>query len=94
MGVSEDLELLEAQVRALRELAGGERDGTRIYDFGVRWGTYLSGRLERLEHYHRGGDLSADEHERYTALRSRLREVLPIIDELGLGRPRIPLPDA
>ncbi|MFD0899328.1 hypothetical protein [Actinomadura sediminis] len=92
-GASEDLELLEEQVRALRELAGDRPDGARIYDFGVRWGTFLAGRLERLEHYHRSGGLSVDERERYAGLRSRLSEVLPLIEELGLARPRVVPPD-
>ena len=59
-GIERDLEMLFTATEALRELASDPdkaQDGARIYDFNVRWGTLMSGRLIRLEHYYRGGSL-------------------------------------
>ena len=46
--VEEDLDILTEQLRGLRELAADPdltaADGV-VYDFGIRWGTMMSGRL-------------------------------------------------
>src|SRR5699024_3894679 len=96
VGADVDLDLLFAHVKALRELASDPekaQDSARIYDFSIRWGTLLSGRLERLAHYHDRGELTPDEQARYEALRAELREAVPLIERLGLARPRVPLND-
>lgn len=96
MGVDTDLALLFAQVRALRDLASDPRkaqDSDRIYDFGIRWGVLLSGRLQRLDHYHHRQELTPQEHERYATLRAELRDVVPLAERLGLPRPAVPLDD-
>jgi hypothetical protein len=96
VGVTGDIDLIRAQVTALRELASDPDkapDSARVYDFSIRWGVLLSGRLERLAYYHRRGELTQDEQARYAELRSELREVLPLVERLGLGRPAVSLDD-
>jgi hypothetical protein len=88
--------MIFAETGALRELASdpeGAEDGARIYDFNVRWGTLMSGRLLRLERYHRAGELTQDQERRYRELRNELKEVTPLIEHLGVARPTVPLVD-
>jgi hypothetical protein len=93
-GVHADLDLMFAQTKALRELASDPdqaHNSARVYDFSIRWGTLLHGRLERLAYYHRRGELAPDEQARYESLRRELREVLPLVERLGLAWPRVAL---
>ncbi|MCA3747986.1 MAG: hypothetical protein IN808_02470 [Rubrobacter sp.] len=93
-GIARDIELVAAAVRELRELAADprrSRSGDAIYDFSIRWGTLLMGRLQRVEHYHRRGELGPEDEKGYARLKRELREALPLADRLGLGRPPIPL---
>lgn len=93
-GAARDLDSLFAAVAALRELAADtskKQDSARVYDFSIRWGTMLAGRLERLAHYHGRGELRPRERERYERLRTELRDALPAMRELGLARPAVPL---
>ncbi|MDP9439973.1 MAG: hypothetical protein M3P49_14730, partial [Actinomycetota bacterium] len=67
-GMDVDLAMISAEIGALRELASdpkGAENGARIYDFNVRWGTLMSGRLLRVEHYHRAGELMEEQERRY-----------------------------
>ena len=85
-----DLDLLFAQVEALRELAGDPdqaQDRARVYDFSIRWGMFVHGRLERLAYYEDRGELTAEQQARYEKLCVQLRQVLPLIDRFGLARP-------
>lgn len=94
--IDADLDMVFAGVEALRELAADPakaKDGARVYDFSIRWGTLLSGRLMRLEYYYRAGDLTEDQERRYRELRRELREATPQIERLGIGRPTVPLED-
>jgi len=61
--IDDDVELITEQIKALKEL--GKKDdeepigeGQR-YDFSIRWGTVLAGRLRRLAHYSSLGMLDA-----------------------------------
>ncbi len=93
-GIDADLSMVSAEVGALRELASdpkGAEDGARIYDFNVRWGTLMSGRLLRVEHYHRAGELTEEQERRYRELRRELGEAMPLIERLGITRPSVPL---
>lgn len=95
-GIEKDLRLLENEVAALRELASDPekaRDGVRVYDFSIRWGVLMSGRLKRLEHYYRAGELEGEQRRRYRELRRELREAEPLVERLGLTRPAVPLED-
>ena len=46
-----------------------------------------------LDPAYRAGQMTPAQAERYRALLTRLREALPVIDQLGFARPRVP-PDA
>jgi hypothetical protein len=85
-----DLDLLFAQLADLQDIAADpERSESEdvIYDFSIRWGTMLSGRLQRLDYYYRRGELEPDERERYQQLAQQFRDAIPVIDELMLPRP-------
>lgn len=90
VGAGRDLDLLFEQVRCLRELAENPElssDSDRVYDFGIRWGVLLAGRLPRLAYYSGKGALSAVEQARFDRLRAELRQVLPVIERLSLAKP-------
>lgn len=96
VGIGEDLDQLFAEVRALRELAEDPEqaaDESRVYDFSIRWGVLLAGRLRRLAHYHGDGRLTPSERSRYDALRTELRDAAPLIDRLGLSQPPVSTED-
>lgn len=96
IGVDTDLDVLFVQLEALRELAcdaDKTRHPGRIYDFSIRWGTFLHGRLERLAYYQRRGDLTVEQQARYEVLCTQLRQALPLIDRLCLTRPDAVLGD-
>jgi hypothetical protein len=95
-GIEEDMSAVADGIRALRELAldpVAAKDGARIYDFSVRWGVLLSGRLKRLEHYYRAGELTEGQQRGYRRLRGELEEAAPLAEGLGIGRPTVPLED-
>ena len=91
-GIDRDLGMISAGVEELRQLASDQQkaqDSARIYDFSIRWGVLLSGRLERLDHYHRAGELTRDQDIRYRNLRQELKDVTPEAKRLGIARPNI-----
>jgi hypothetical protein len=95
-GIDADLSIVSAQTEALRELASDParaEDGSRVYDFSVRWGTLMSGRLKRLEHYYRAGELTEDQERRYRELRHELKDAKPLTDRLDISPPTVPLED-
>jgi hypothetical protein len=81
-----DLDLLFAQLDELRNLAE-DPPSEVIYDFSIRWGTMLSGRLQRLDYYYERGELTADERERFEALARQYEDARETIDRLRLPRP-------
>ena len=95
-GVDADLGMVGFGIEALRDLAldpGKAQDDDRVYDFSIRWGVLLSGRLKRLEHYYREGRLTEDQRSRYRELKRDLKDATPLMERLGLGKPRVPLED-
>jgi hypothetical protein len=95
-GIDEDLSLVAAGIGALRELAldpVGSEDDAKVYDFSIRWGVLMSGRLKRLEHYHRARELTQEQERGYRELRRDLKEAAPLAEGLGIGRPTVPLED-
>jgi hypothetical protein len=92
-GIDRDMDMISAGVEELRQLASDQQkaqDSARIYDFSIRWGVLMSGRLKRLEHYHRTGELTQKQEIRYGELREELREAAPRAERLGVARPTIP----
>ncbi|MGH3145809.1 MAG: hypothetical protein ACRDTR_08410 [Rubrobacter sp.] len=95
-GIDGDLDMIFDGVGALRELASDPdeaQDGARVYDFSIRWGVLVSGRLERLEHYYRAEELAEEGERRYRELRRELQDAMPQIERLGITRPTVPLED-
>jgi hypothetical protein len=91
-GIDRDIYMISAALEKLNELASDSekaRDDARIYDFSIRWGVLLSGRLQRLEHYHRTGVLTQDQERRYHELRQELTGAAPQADSLGIARPNV-----
>lgn len=89
-GTDADLMLLHDQVRQLRELAGDPGragDAERVYDFSIRWGAFLHGRLPRLTEYDRRGALTPTQRNRFADLCAELRAVAPLAERLGLAVP-------
>ena len=95
-GVDADLGMVGSAIEALRDLAldyDKAQDGDKVYDFSIKWGVLLSGRLKRLEHYYRVGNLTGDQRSHYRELRRDLKDSFPLMERLGLGKPRVPLED-
>lgn len=89
IGVDDDLELLAELVAALKELARhGDVPAGRAYDFGIRWGAALAGRLRRLVHYSCLGALDEPHERRFQSLCDDLRSVSDLIERFDLARPR------
>jgi hypothetical protein len=87
-----DVELITEQIKALKELGKQDDEAPisegRRYDFSIRWGTVLAGRLRRLVHYSSLGRLDdADEH-RFHALCDELRTLSHLIDRFRLAHPK------
>lgn len=96
VGIDTDLRMVAAALGALRELASDParaQSSAEVYDFSIRWGTLISGRLMRIEHYYRAGNLTDEQEWRYRSLRRELRDAAPQAERLGLGRPTVPLED-
>ena len=91
-GMDRDMGIISAALEELRQLASDEQkaqDGARIYDFSIRWGVMLSGRLQRLDHYHQAGELTQDQERRYGELREELRDAASQAAHLGVAQPNI-----
>ncbi|OBE98604.1 hypothetical protein [Mycobacterium sp. 852002-10029_SCH5224772] len=89
IGIDDDVELLDAQIAALKELARiDDVPEGQIYDFGIRWGAALAGRFRRLVHYSCLGVLDEGAERRFQSLCDDLRSVSDLIDRFDLARPR------
>jgi len=89
--IDNDVELINQQIKALRDLAKRDdeepiSEGQR-YDFSIRWGTVLAGRLRRLVHYSSLGRLDEADERRFHALRDELRTLSHLIDRFRLASP-------
>jgi hypothetical protein len=88
--IDNDVELIIEQIKALKELAQEDdeepiSEGLR-YDFSIRWGTVLAGRLRRLVHYNSLGRLSEADVRRFRALCDELRTLAHLIDRFRLAQ--------
>jgi hypothetical protein len=89
--IDDDVELITGQIKALKELARKDdeeaiSEGQR-YDFSIRWGTVLAGRLRRLVHYSSLGRLDAADERRLHALCDELHTLSHLIDRFRLAQP-------
>ncbi|WP_063010728.1 hypothetical protein [Nocardia kruczakiae] len=86
--VGEDLDILSEQLRGLRELAADPdltaADGV-VYDFGIRWGAMMSGRLPRVVYYRERGALSVADRDRFDRLIEEFADAATTIERLRLA---------
>lgn len=86
--IDDDVEWLTEQIQALKQLGQqDEVDEGEKYDFSIRWGTALAGRLPRLVHYSSRGLLDEADERRFQALCDELRWLSELIDRIGLAQP-------
>ncbi|MGB7871500.1 MAG: hypothetical protein WBM01_25090 [Mycobacterium sp.] len=86
--IDDDVEWLTEQIQALKQLGQqDEVDEGEKYDFSIRWGTALAGRLRRLVHYSSRGLLDEADERRFQALCDELRSLSELIDRIGLAQP-------
>jgi hypothetical protein len=101
VSIDGDVELITGQIEALKDLAKRDdqapiSEGQR-YDFSIRWGTVLAGRLRRLVHYSSLGRLDDADERTFDALRTELRSLSHLIDRFRLAQPNFtedPVPRA
>ena len=88
ISIDDDVEWLTEQIQALKRLGQkDEVDAGEKYDFSIRWGTALAGRLPRLVHYSSRRLLDDTDERRFQALCDELRELSEVIDRIGLAQP-------
>jgi hypothetical protein len=86
--IDDDVEWLTEQITALKQLGqNDEVDEGKKYDFSIRWGTALAGRLPRLVHYSSRGLLDETDERRFQELCDELRGLSELIDRIGLAQP-------
>ncbi|WP_068186091.1 hypothetical protein [Mycobacterium sp. UM_CSW] len=89
--IGNDVALITAQIRALKDLAKQDDEAPigegQRYDFSIRWGTVLTGRLRRLVHYSSLGRLDDAGERTLDALRNELRALSHLIDRFRLAQP-------
>lgn len=86
--IDDDVEWLTEQIQALKQLGEqGDVDDGQKYDFSIRWGTALAGRLPRLVHYSSRGLLGEADELRFQSLCDELRGLSDLIERLGLAQP-------
>ena len=88
--IDNDVQLITEQIKALKELTQQDEEEPisegRRYDFSIRWGTVLAGRLRRLLHYSSLGRLSDADVRRFHVLCAELRALSHLIDRFRLAR--------
>lgn len=92
MHIGKSIRVVGRQADTLGRLApewGDLYEDERI-DFAMEWSNTMC-HLRTVEEAHRGGDLSAAQEREYAPVRRRVRELLPTIERLNLGKPLIPL---
>ncbi|HTX97880.1 MAG TPA: hypothetical protein VME67_25405 [Mycobacterium sp.] len=90
VNIDDDAEVISEQVEALKALGQKDPSDGEIYDFSIRWGAALAGRLPRLLHYHSLGLLDGADERRFHELCDELRELSGLVEKLSLVRPVLP----
>ena len=88
IGIDDDFEWINEQIQALKQLGQKEElaEG-ESYDFSIRWGTALAGRLRRLVYYSSQGMLSESDERRFQSLSTELQGLSELIDRFELAHP-------
>ncbi|OBI72915.1 hypothetical protein [Mycobacterium asiaticum] len=93
VNIDGDVEFLREQINVLERLGQRESVGAgEIYDFSIRWGTALAGRLPRLVHYSSLNLLAEDDQRRFESLCAELRGLSALIARFGLTQPEFDSP--
>ncbi|ORV07929.1 hypothetical protein [Mycobacterium celatum] len=88
IGIDDDFQLINEQIRALKELgAKNELAEGESYDFSIRWGATLAGRFRRLVQYSAQGILSEADERRFQSLCDELRGLSELIGRFDLAQP-------
>lgn len=91
VAIDADVDLLTEQIAALKALGRKDSaDDGEVYDFSVRWGAAMAGRVPRLVHYSSLGLLDDTDERRFQSLCEDLRGVSGLAEKLGLPRPALP----
>lgn len=92
-GTAADLAVMFGQVQALDDVVaeGYAVDEGAVYDFNIRWGAAMSGRLPRLQYCFDGGRLPAESAARYVDLVRELRRATPLLEGLRSAHPKVPI---
>ncbi|CAM3066553.1 hypothetical protein BST27_22565 [Mycobacterium intermedium] len=88
--IDDDVAFLREQIDVLKQL--GRRESVsegEIYDFSIRWGTALAGRLPRLVHYSSLQLLDVPGQHEFESLCGEFRALSDVIDRFGLARPQL-----
>lgn len=85
-----DLSILEAEIGSLPKLADEWPAGPLDVppDWQWEWAELMS-RFTLLAEAHRTGQLTPEQDKRYQRIAGDLADLLPLVDQLGLPRPRI-----
>ncbi len=93
--IDDDLDVIAEQVAVLRDLnTQPHLSDATVYDFSIRWGAVLAGRVPRLVHYRDRGLLSAADVARVHEVCAQLRELSAPARRLGLAVPPLGPADA
>ena len=89
-----NLHAIGAEADFLPELAVTWDQETAVnqYVWYIEW-RELMARLEDVETAYRAGAMTAEQREWYHTLRRKLRTRLPLLTQLGLATPSVPLED-
>ena len=88
--IDDDVELITEQIQALKQLGlQDEVDDDAVYDFSIRWGAALAGRLPRLVHYSQPGCSTRPMNAGFKSLCDELRGLSDLIDRIGLAQPGV-----
>jgi hypothetical protein len=88
------LDCLASAIEDLYELRDdwdGDLDDPWHYSEMLSWRSTMSRLDLDLDPAYRAGQMTPEQAERYRALLARLKEALPVIDQLGFARPRLTL---
>lgn len=88
VSIDDDVEWLTEQITTLKQLgARTDVSAAESYDFSIRWGTALAGRLRRLVHYSSLGELDEADEWRFRSLCDELHSLSGLIDRFELAQP-------
>ncbi len=87
------LSQLEADLADMPDLANewSEMEGSPRAVFEMEWSISMFDWLPSLDRHYRAGRMSDNQSARYRALLARLRELAPVINQLGFSQPTVSL---